>query len=46
MYHTIQIDGSVIDEQGAYNEKNADTTGVVIGDRSLLVIPTHLDVDA
>lgn len=42
MYHDIRVEGYVIDEQGAENEKNPDTQGVVIGERSLIVIPTQL----
>ena len=43
MYHDIRVEGSVFDDQGETNTKNPDTKGVVIGERSLIVIPTQLD---
>ena len=43
MYHDIRVEGSVFDEQGETNTKNPETKGVVIGQRSLIVIPTQLD---
>jgi hypothetical protein len=43
MYHDFRVEGSVIDEQGETNTKNPDTKGVVIGERSLIVIPTQLN---
>ncbi len=42
MYHDIRVEGSVIDEQGEENTRNPETKGVVIGERSLIVIPTQL----
>ncbi|MBA4453020.1 MAG: hypothetical protein H2B03_07650, partial [Nitrosopumilaceae archaeon] len=44
MYHDIRVEGYVIDEKGADNTKNpdADNRGVVIGERSLIVLPTQL----
>lgn len=39
---TFEVQGFVETE----DEKNRDTTGVAIGQRSLTVIPIHLDVDA
>jgi len=43
--HTIEVRGSYIDEDDTDNVENADEA-VVIGQRSLIVIPTHLDVGA
>ena len=42
---TISIIGTVVDEDDP-NEVNTKLQGVVIGKRSLIVIPTHLDVSA
>lgn len=44
MYHDIRVEGSVFDEDRPDNTKNADilNRGVVIGERSLIVIPTQL----
>ena len=43
--HTIEVKGSYVDEDNTDNVENADEA-VVIGERSLIVIPTHLDVGA
>ena len=43
MYHDIRVEGYVVDEQGEANTKNPATKGVVIGERSLIVVPTQLD---
>jgi len=44
--HTIEVRGSYIDEDDTSNTVNPLTEAVVIGQRSLIVIPTHLDVSA
>ena len=41
--HTIEVMGTYVDEDDTENEEN-DTEAVVVGQRSLIVIPTHLDV--
>ena len=41
--HTIEVKGTYIDEDDTDNEENADEA-VVIGERSLIVVPTQLDV--
>ncbi len=41
--HTIEVMGTYVDEDDTDNEAN-ETEAVVIGQRSLIVIPTHLDV--
>ena len=45
MYHDIRVEGYVIDEKGSDNTKNPDldNRGVVVGERSLIVIPVQLD---
>ena len=45
MYHDIRVEGYVIDEKGSENTKNPDldNRGVVVGERSLIVIPVQLD---
>jgi len=43
--HTFEIKGTYVDEDQTDNEVNADEA-VVIGQRSLIVIPTQLDVGA
>ena len=41
--HTIEVMGTYVDEDDTENEENT-TEAVVVGQRSLIVIPTHLDV--
>jgi hypothetical protein len=41
--HIIEVMGTYVDEDDSENEENT-TEAVVIGQRSLIVIPTHLDV--
>lgn len=41
--HTIEVMGTYIDEDDTDNEVN-ENEAVVVGQRSLIVIPTHLDV--
>ena len=41
--HTIEVMGTYVDEDDTENEEN-DNEAVVVGQRSLIVIPTHLDV--
>jgi len=45
MYHDIRVEGYVIDEDRPDNERNPDddNRGVVVGERSLIVIPVQLD---
>jgi hypothetical protein len=43
--HTIEVKGTYVDEDDTDNEVNADEA-VIIGQRSLIVIPTQLDVNA
>jgi len=43
--HTIEVKGSYIDVDDTDNREN-DTEAVVVGQRSLIVIKTHLDVAA
>ncbi len=43
--HTIEVKGTYVDEDDTDNVENADEA-VVIGERSLIVVPTHLDVAA
>jgi hypothetical protein len=43
--HTIEVKGTYIDEDDTDNAENANEA-VVIGERSLIVIPTQLDVSS